>query len=86
MSTITKTLMGTHIVQYAMPASTALDIGLLTDGADGCKWFAEWATKTPTDTVYLYTFGGFIGGFVYGDIADFETLAEFAEFAANTAH
>lgn len=85
MSAITKTIIGTHVTQYAMSAATALRVGLLTDGANDCAWFADWARKTPNDQVYLYTFGGFIGGFIYGEPADFETLAEFAQCADNMA-
>jgi hypothetical protein len=78
-------LIGTNVVQYQMEAKTALEIGLLTDGATGCGWFAEWAQRKPTDMVYVYTFGGLIGGFVYGEAADFNTLAEFAGCADGVA-
>lgn len=81
MQGITKTIIGTGIVQYEMAASVALDCGLLTDGAEGCKWFAEWATKSPKDLVHAYTFDGIFGGFIYGEVADFHTLAEFADCA-----
>jgi hypothetical protein len=81
----TKTLVGTNITQYGMDAKTALEIGLLTDGAEGCAWFADWARQSPTDEVNLYTFGGFIGGFIYGEPADFTTLAEFAHCADDAA-
>jgi hypothetical protein len=81
---ISSTIIATGIVQYDMPASVALECGLLTDGAGGAKWFAEWATKSPADRVYVYTFGGIVGGFIYSEQADFTTLAEFAD-CANTA-
>lgn len=80
---ITKTILGTGIIQYSMDAGKALEIGLLTDGAAGCKWFAEWATARPADAVHAYTFDGIFGGFIYGEVADFETLAEFAQCAAD---
>lgn len=85
MQGITSKILGTDIVQYEMDASKALEIGLLTDGANGCKWFAEWATKTPTEKVWVYTFGGIFGGFTFGEVADFQTLAEFADGANDSA-
>lgn len=81
MQGITSSIVGTGIVQYEMNASTALEIGLLTDGAAGCKWFAEWANQRPTDKVRVYTFNNVFGGFIYGEVADFHTLAEFADCA-----
>ncbi len=85
MQGITKTILGSGITQYLMSAQVALDIGLLTDGAGGAKWFAEWATKSPADEVRAYTFDGIFGGFIYSEVADFETLAEFAQCAADLA-
>ena len=84
MSKHVKTLLGTDIVQYELTAKFALDIGLLT-ADDKCSWFAEWATQSPADSVFLYTFGGFIGGFIYRECADFETLQEFAQCASDSA-
>ena len=81
MNGITRTIVGTGITQFSMNAKTALEIGLLTDGAAGCKWFAEWATKKPNDEVHAYTFNGIFGGFIYGEVADFHTLAKFAQCA-----
>lgn len=85
MQGISKTLIGTGITQFSMNAATALNIGLLTDGAPGCGWFAEWARKSGNDPVYAYTFGGIFGGFIYKEVADFETLAEFAQCADDRA-
>jgi hypothetical protein len=84
MNKIVTTLLGTDIVQYELTAKHALAIGLLT--ADPrCNWFAKWATQVPDDAVFLYTFGGFIGGFTYRECADFHTLQEFAQCAADAA-
>lgn len=84
MTQVTQTILGTHIVQYKMTAAVALEIGLLT--ADPrCGWFADWARRSPLDFVCIYTFGGFIGGFIYDEIADFNALAEFAECADRMA-
>lgn len=80
-----KKLLGSNIVQQSMSAGEALQIGLLTDGAEGCGWFTDWARKSPNDEVHLYSFGGFIGGFIYGESANFETLAEFAQCAEDSA-
>jgi hypothetical protein len=84
MQGIVKTIVATGIAQFDMDAGTALRSGLLT-GENGIKWFAEWATKSPTDRVYAYTFGGIFGGFIYNEVADFNALAEFAEGANDTA-
>ena len=78
---IVKTIVGTSIVQYEMDAATALKTGLLTEGAAGCGWFADWARMRPADKVWAYTFDGIFGGFIYNEMADFETLAEFAQEA-----
>lgn len=81
MPVITKTIIATSIMQYDMDAVTALNTGLLSRTFTGGDWFTAWANKSPTDRVYVYVFGGIYGGFIYGQCADFETLAEFAACA-----
>lgn len=86
-SEITASIIGTDIVQYELTAGKALEIGLLAKdgGANGCGWFADWARNTPAEKVYVYTFGGLTGGFIYREVADFLTLTEFAERADDMA-
>ena len=72
------------IEQITMSAGLALESGLLTSDPM-CGWFADWAQKRPHDHVYLYKFGGFYGGFIYGESANYETLVEFAQCADDAA-
>lgn len=48
-------------------------------------WFIEWAGKNPQRSLYLYHFGGIYGGCIFGEVADFHTLAEFADCADQIA-
>jgi hypothetical protein len=86
MVTVDSTMIGTHITQHAMTAGDALTCGFLAPDVQGCNWFAEWATAKPADMVYIYTFGGIYGGFIYGEVADFVTISEFALGADDIAH
>lgn len=80
MTQVTKTMIGTHVVECRMTAAEALEIELLTADPT-CSWFARWAMERPNDDVFMYAFGGFIGGFIFGERGDFNTLTEFAECA-----
>lgn len=72
------------IVQYAMEARTALRAHLF-DTDKSCEWFRQWAIEGPLEQVYIYTFGGIVGGFIYGTSADFQTLEEFGNAANDVA-
>ena len=75
---------GTNIVQTTLTAQEALASGLLTEGNPG-SWFAVWAKSEPKTPVHVYHFGGIHGGFLWQEVADFHTLAEFANRADTLA-
>lgn len=76
----------TGFTQYALSAANAVRCGFLAEvAADGQAWFLDWANAAPTDTIYVYALGGIYAGFVYNELANFETLVEFTSGADDIA-
>lgn len=67
------------IIEIEMRAGEALAAGVFAGACEGFKinWFAQWAIERPSDSVYCYVIDGMGGNFIYGERADYQTLAEF---------
>lgn len=62
------------IVQITCRASDLIDSGYFTWWSD-----QEGVRLNPDRVYYLYEFDGMFGGGIHGELADFETLCEFAD-------
>jgi hypothetical protein len=74
------TLAFNAIRQVTMNGTDPLVLEIATEEANHtypAKWWLDWATATPEKPWHLYFVGDVLIGFIFEEVADFNTLSEF---------